>query len=351
MFPSNDISNTLTIKKSSQNKYKFDQANICEEQKDQYQNVVHVKANENSQKNFYQSMNQNVFTEQNDQYFLQDEYEYEKISNNSESQEELQIDQFKQYSQVDSSLSNSFEIDLDLDDYFIYNKKINSLLKLYNYEIQKLISKGEIGFVFQAKNLKTQEEVAIKIINFQQFNYPYIDDLLKALEQNISEFQQKYQNNYQLKYMLNVKQQFIQDQIFIQEMEICKFNFNSTSLQLYFQEINSKKFKYPLQINFILACFLNELHEQNLTHLNLKPCNILVNMNGYIKISDFIASNSYYEQLQKFRMYLKYKNDDLVSPKFQFQDDFKKQDVFNLGHIMDSVFYEFQHHTNSINLD
>lgn len=144
-----------------------------------------------------------------------------------------------------------------------------------NYVLQESVGSGQYGKVYKAKNTKTDEVVAVKVIKLSKFSeVPKLEEftlneiktLSKVENPNVVRFIEmlRTSNNMYLIYEFcngGTLEQLLMEKKFLSEKE---------ALHLFQQMLNA---------------FL-PLHKSNILHRDLKPSNILLH-NGVLKIADF----------------------------------------------------------------
>ena len=153
-------------------------------------------------------------------------------------------------------------------------KKIHSL-KLNDYDIVDTIRILPFGRIKTAKSKRTSELIAIKILSKSQIikskQEPHISNELNILSEiNHPSIISFLSFNQDEKYLYLAFE-------FIQGGDL----FNLLRVENRFP-LEKAQF-YAGQIVFVL----DYLHSKNIIYRNLKPENILLNKNGYVKISDF----------------------------------------------------------------
>ena len=144
----------------------------------------------------------------------------------------------------------------------------------YSYSPKKLLGEGSFGKVFEGKNDKTQEKVAIKIINLK-------------LMQNDSYIQTQLTNEINVLKTLN-------HQNVLHLLEVINKNDNCYIITEYCEDGNLKDKLFrsslpdieALKIYFQLVDGFQALIKKNIIHRDLKPANILF-QNKTSKLADF----------------------------------------------------------------
>lgn len=156
----------------------------------------------------------------------------------------------------------------------ITRKKQRGGLFLGRYEIGKLLGHGSFAKVYHARNIKTNENVAIKVIDKEKI---LKGGLIEHIKREISILRRvRHPNIVQLHEVMATKTKifFIMEYVKGGELfgKVAKGRLNEENARKYFQQL----------ISAVGFC-----HSRGVFHQDLKPENILLYDNGDIKVSDF----------------------------------------------------------------
>jgi serine/threonine protein kinase len=154
----------------------------------------------------------------------------------------------------------------------------------YNYEFIKgeCIGSGKLGSVYSGLSLNTGKIVAIKSVKLNN---------MEIRERQIYDINQAVYKIGQLNHKNIIKYICTQPSENADEVDvICEFCNGGSIKQLLekFDAFDEKLIR--LYVRQILEG-LSYLHGKNIVHRNLKNCNILIDGNGTVKLSDFVVSN------------------------------------------------------------
>ncbi|XP_028769737.1 CBL-interacting serine/threonine-protein kinase 12-like [Neltuma alba] len=153
-------------------------------------------------------------------------------------------------------------------------KKNNANLLLGRYEIGKLLGHGTFAKVYYARNIKTDEEVAIKIIDKEKI---LKGGLVAHIKREISILRRvRHPNIVQLFEVMATKTKiyFVMEYVRGGELfnKVAKGRLKEGVARKYFQQL----------ISAVEFC-----HARGVYHRDLKPENLLLDENGDLKVSDF----------------------------------------------------------------
>ncbi|XP_050235355.1 CBL-interacting serine/threonine-protein kinase 25-like [Mercurialis annua] len=143
------------------------------------------------------------------------------------------------------------------------------------YEMGRLLGQGTFAKVYKGRNLATQENVAIKVVNKDQVKK---QGLMEQLKREISVMHNlvKHPNIVELKEVLATKLKvfFIMEYVKGGELfaKVKKGKLKEDIARKYFQQL----------ISAVDYC-----HSRGVSHRDLKPENLLLDENGDLKVSDF----------------------------------------------------------------
>ncbi|XP_028769726.1 CBL-interacting serine/threonine-protein kinase 12-like [Neltuma alba] len=153
-------------------------------------------------------------------------------------------------------------------------KKNNANLLLGRYEVGKLLGHGTFAKVYYARNIKTDEEVAIKIIDKEKI---LKGGLVAHIKREISILRRvRHPNIVQLFEVMATKTKiyFVMEYVRGGELfnKVAKGRLKEGVARKYFQQL----------ISAVEFC-----HARGVYHRDLKPENLLLDENGDLKVSDF----------------------------------------------------------------
>ncbi|KAJ4836410.1 CBL-interacting serine/threonine-protein kinase 25 [Turnera subulata] len=145
---------------------------------------------------------------------------------------------------------------------------------LGKYEMGRLLGQGTFAKVYKAKNLVTQEYVAIKVIHKDQVKKK---ELMEQIKREISVMHLvKHPNIVELKEVMATKSKiyFVMEYVKGGEVfaKVVKGRLKEEVARKYFQQL----------ISAVDYC-----HSRGVSHRDLKPENLLLDENGDLKVSDF----------------------------------------------------------------
>ncbi|CAH9113636.1 unnamed protein product [Cuscuta europaea] len=147
-------------------------------------------------------------------------------------------------------------------------------LLLGRYEVGKLLGHGSFAKVYQARNAKTDESVAIKVIDKEKILKV---GLISHIKREISILRRvRHPNIVQLYEVMATKTKIFFVMEFVKGGElfnkVAKGRLKEDSARKYFQQL----------ISAVAFC-----HARGVYHRDLKPENILIDEDGNVKVSDF----------------------------------------------------------------
>ncbi|KAK2393720.1 CBL-interacting serine/threonine-protein kinase 12 [Trifolium repens] len=154
------------------------------------------------------------------------------------------------------------------------NKKETSNLLLGRFEIGKLLGHGTFAKVYYAKNIKTGEGVAIKVIDKEKI---LKGGLVAHIKREISILRRvRHPNIVQLFEVMATKTKIYFVMEFVRGGEL----FNKVAKGRLKEEVARKYFQQ-------LISAVGFCHARGVYHRDLKPENLLLDENGNLKVSDF----------------------------------------------------------------
>ncbi|KAI9320201.1 kinase-like domain-containing protein [Dichotomocladium elegans] len=189
-----------------------------------------------------------------------------------------------------------------------------------NYKLLYTLGSGVFADVYEALHLESNANVAIKKTK-DPFD-SYDDRWLQIIE--VDHMQAIKKNRH----CIQIRSAWEQSGFLHLEMELCQ----SGSLRQYIDEHNQMIPEDSLwAIVYEIALGLKAIHDADIIHLDLKPSNILIDEQGFIKIGDFGKS----VRVPVDRTWVKGEGDRRYMAPDLLRDLFHKPaDVFSLGMIV-----------------
>lgn len=148
--------------------------------------------------------------------------------------------------------------------------------KFKDYKILEEIGEGSTGTVYKVINIKNNKIYSLKNVIFL-YNNDKQDNIITEIK-----ILKKLKNGNIIK--------LIDYEILDSEANILYEYINYGNLKELIIEFGSLKEELAIKIGINILDGLDYLHSKNIIHGDLKPLNILVNINGDVKISDFGSS-------------------------------------------------------------
>lgn len=167
------------------------------------------------------------------------------------------------------------------------NSLHNALQPTMLYQIHECVGKGNFGNVYKATNNLTNSTVAIKVIDLEN-----TDDDITTITQEIF-FLARLKNKYITHYITSL----LDDSMLWIIMEFCGGGSCSDLLKYCYRHGLSED-----KVAFITSNVLNGLeylHNQKIIHRDIKAANILLTVDGHIKIGDFGVSGQIQTTLKR----------------------------------------------------
>ena len=167
------------------------------------------------------------------------------------------------------------------------NSLNNALEPTMLYRIHECVGKGNFGSVYKATNNLTNSVVAIKVIDLEN-----TDDDITTITQEIF-FLARLKNVYITHYITSL----LDDSMLWIVMEFCGGGSCSDLLKYCYRRGLSED-----KVAFITKNVLNGLdylHRQKIIHRDIKAANILLTLDGHIKIGDFGVSGQIQTTLKR----------------------------------------------------
>ncbi|CAD8068731.1 unnamed protein product [Paramecium sonneborni] len=208
----------------------------------------------------------------------------------------------------------------------------------YQIDMTQSLGKGTFGVVYLGKEIKSQEIVAVKVINLKG-NEKQLDSIAKLCQNEYQIMQRLQHSNLVKLYQF----QRTQNNMYFM-MEYCEGGTLDSYIARKCPHKNQLKFLAESEARIILSQIVNgykAMYDQNIVHRDLKPSNILMNK-GVAKISDFGFSKILFDfenqVLQTFAGTPLYMSPQILNPQFQRQYS-TKTDIWSLGIIFYEVLY------------
>ena len=206
------------------------------------------------------------------------------IENKYKFLEKNTIDFQKKWENIEKYFSKNTKKKSDLSkEKKIINEKKNEILRLTrkklsieDFEILKLIGKGGFGEVNLCKYKETNKIYAIKIISLDKLNYRnglfqiHIEKLILSWEKNNE-------------WITQLRYSFIENNFLYLVMDYCPGG-DLMNYLLNKDTLSEDEAKFYIA-EIILG--VENIHKNKCIHRDLKPDNILIDINGHLKLSDF----------------------------------------------------------------
>ena len=186
-----------------------------------------------------------------------------------------------------------------------------------------IIGRGKLSKIYLVENTLNKKFYAVKSINknnLKEYNKDNIENILKNLNHIfLVNIILCYESNKRIYFFL----EYIQNENFFYHIHFLKQN----------EKINEENIKF-YAASILLA--LEYLHKNGIKYRNLSSRNILINKDGYIKITPFSLE-------QFFHLKTCYKNEidksEYTSPEALKSDEKESSDFWNLGEIIFEMIY------------
>ena len=219
------------------------------------------------------------------------EKKYNKLITRQKNHKKIWVEIDKYFSTI-TTLTDSEKNDIKL----MALEKENQILKLFrkkisinDFEIIKPIGKGGFGEVNICRNKENKKIYAMKRMTFEQLKYK--NGLLNFLaEKDILSI-----NNNNV-WMTQLRFSFIDNQYLYLIMDYCP---GGDLMSYLINRDTLEETEARFYIAEIILC-VDSLHKMNCIHRDLKPDNILIGIDGHIKLSDFGLSFISREKLFPF---------------------------------------------------
>ncbi|CAK73665.1 unnamed protein product (macronuclear) [Paramecium tetraurelia] len=218
------------------------------------------------------------------------------------------------------------------------NVQTSKCVAHFQIDLSEKVGKGTFGEVCLGRDTKTQEVVAVKIINIKANDKNF--DQMKKLCENECQIMQRFQHPNLVKFYSF--QRTLNNVYFM--MEYCEGGSLDQYIARKCPHKNQLKYLAETEARIILSQIVDgykEMYKQNIVHRDLKPSNILINK-GIAKISDFgfskILQDFDNQILQTFAGTPLYMSPQILNPQAQRQYS-TKTDIWSLGIIFFEVLY------------
>lgn len=146
---------------------------------------------------------------------------------------------------------------------------------LYDYEIQEQIGKGGFATVFRAKNYKKNQDVAIKVINWQLMKERKFEE--KVLQEIEIHSKLSHPN------VIKLLDHFSYSENIYLVLELCE----NDTVKRYLDENGRLSEREARDLVEQIVHGLLYLQSQNIVHRDIKPDNLLLTKDMQVKIADF----------------------------------------------------------------
>ncbi|CAD8165375.1 unnamed protein product [Paramecium octaurelia] len=218
------------------------------------------------------------------------------------------------------------------------NVQTSKCVAHFQIDLSEKIGKGTFGEVCLGRDTKTQEVVAVKIINIKANDKNF--DQMRKLCENECQIMQRLQHPNLVKFYSF--QRTLNNIYFM--MEYCEGGSLDQYIARKCPHKNQLKYLAETEARIILSQIVDgykEMYKQNIVHRDLKPSNILMSK-GIAKISDFGFSKMLQDFdnqiLQTFAGTPLYMSPQILNPQAQRQYS-TKTDIWSLGIIFYEVLY------------
>lgn len=189
-----------------------------------------------------------------------------------------------------------------------------------NYIFYEELASTRLAKIYKAKNKKTKEVVALKIITEKKVEEAPSKETLRELLVLM---------NFEHQHIVSFRNVFVNRSNIIFELEYCITDL-SQIINTISKPFTTNQIK---KIVFSIAEGLNYLHENDIIHRDIKPSNILIDENCVVKICDFGSSRIYLPK-KPFTSNIGtkwYKSPEMLLGKKNYD---KQVDVWSLGCIL-----------------
>ena len=157
----------------------------------------------------------------------------------------------------------------------IHTNRIPINTRVDNYKIQQLIGKGGMGTVYVGEHVRLKRKVALKFLVHEINGY---EEVSKRFEREALAVSAVNHPNIITIYDVDVWQET--PYIAMEYVE-------GASLQSLFADKRPLPLDIVVNLQYQLARGLLQTHRASIVHRDIKPTNIIINRNGYLKILDF----------------------------------------------------------------
>jgi len=171
-------------------------------------------------------------------------------------------------------------------------------VKLEDYSLGRIIGRGAFGKIYFAKNKKTNKPVAVKLIKKDEVIRSKQIDHLYNENHVISQLNHPFMVSYV---------GLAQDS---RNMDLIMELVNGGPLSSYLQDIDYFLTNEACFYASIVVLALEFLHSKNIVYRDLKPENLIIGIDGYLKLVDF----GFAKELTKPRTYTLCGTPEYMSP-------------------------------------
>ena len=194
-------------------------------------------------------------------------------------------------------------------------------IKRYKFSIDDIIGKGGFGSVYKSIDLRTNQNVAIKQIHYENNEEKSLIINEINLMKNIDSF-----------YCIKLIDHFIDEKYIYIVMELCDDNLNN-----YVKNKGKLKIEVIQKILVQLNDVLRIMKTKNISHRNIKPENILIK---YINQNDFVIKLSDFGLKKEL-------NSKNYSPEDRNKNYNYKDDLYSIGIVLHYLYFG-EYHINEI---
>lgn len=168
----------------------------------------------------------------------------------------------------------------------VYDRCQRSNIPMPDYAFDELIGKGSFGRVYKGRKSKTQELVAIKVIDIDDADYRAVrdsrDDQIKEFNREIQVLKQAQDSGAK-----NMNQMLEAFAIHSQLWLICEYCPGGSVKTLMRATKEKLGEEYIIPIARELAVGLHALHQAGIVHRDIKAANVLIHEEGHLQLCDF----------------------------------------------------------------
>ena len=195
-----------------------------------------------------------------------------------------------------------------------------------DFQYISILSKGKFGKIYLVENILNKKYYAMKSINkncLKEYNQNKIENILKNLEHN---FLVNLLLCYEMKERIYFFSEYIQNEDFFYFIHFYK--------KIKGENINEKIIKF---FSALIILVLEYLHKNGIEYRNITPRNILIDKDGYIKITPFSTGTLF--KIKKDYNKTKSTKNEYMSPEALSNEYKPSSDFWNLGVIIYEMIY------------